>query len=466
MRKNESELNRATIMFVAKRLPQVGADAMRFLENPFNFTLAFRRTGKRAREQELMWCGDCGGSFSKKELQLRENPKYDRKNYFGENRHYLAYCPHCGKEMQLLNADYRKRRLEDVVGIHATLGEWKIDRYFTSTCYCEVGKQVDIHVKEIGQTWTKDGKSYHYCARIGGMFYSKYWKTYEPWHLATYAPECETWWDGTERYEMPSDFSLDNELAKRGIALDQLHGLKLSQILQYMIEDSHFETLWKQGDWEIAKFFKKELAYYWPQVRIARKNGYKIEDLTEWRDYICLIRRHNKDDHNPKYICPANLHEAHQAELTEAERQDRIRAERARREMDERNRLAALEAMKEREKQEEDFAKRRAKYFGICIPFGDGNSIVVLQSIKEFEKEGNTLNHCVFRCGYYLRPNSLILSARDKDGNPIETIEVDLQSFKILQCYGYGDTFTPMHKTIVSTMNKNMGLIKELRRAS
>lgn len=466
MKKNQSELDRAMIMLVAKRLPKVGADAMSFLENPFNYTLAFMRTGKKAREAELMWCCDCGGSFSKKDIQLRQNPKYDRKDYFGDNRRYLATCPHCGKEMQLLNSNYRSRKLEDVVGIHAALGEWKIDRYFTSTCYCKVGEHCDVSVKEIGQTWSKDGKQYHFCSRIGGMFYTKYWKTYEPWHLAQEAPDCNTWWDGTEDYSMPADFSLDAELAKRGIALDKLHGLKLTQILQYMADDYHFETLWKQGDWEMAKFFKKELSRYWPQVRIARKNGYKIENLTEWRDYIDLLGYHRKDTHNPKFICPADLHEAHQAELTEAERLERIRQERLRREANERARQAALDAMKTRKQQNEEFIKRRAKYFGLCIPFGNGNSIVVLKNIDEFEKEGKTLNHCVFRCGYYLRTNSLILSARDENGNPIETLEVDLTTFKILQCYGNNDKFTPLHKTIIHTMNKNMGLIKELRRAS
>ena len=466
MRKNESELNRATIMFVARQLPQVGADAMRFLENPFDYTLSFMRTGKRAKAQELYWCCDCGGSFSKKDLHLRVNPMYDKKNYFGESRHYLANCPHCGKEMQLVNADYRKRRLEDVVGIHATLGEWSIDRYFTSTCYCEVGKQVDIHVKEIGQTWSKDGKSYHYCARIGGMFYSKYWKTHEPWHLATCPPECNTWWDGTERYEMPSDFSLDHELAKRGIALDQLHGLKLSQILQYMIEDSHFETLWKQGDWEIAKFFKKNLAYYWPQVRIARKHGYDITaNLTEWRDTITMLRICHKDTHNPKYICPADLHQLHQDLLEQKRKEDERREEQWRREQDERNRRAAEEAMKNAIKEQDAFIKRREKYFSLVIP-AENFTIVVLQSIEEFKNEGNTLNHCVFRCGYYRMADSLILSARDKDNNPIETIEVNLKTFKINQCYGNHDKFTPLHDSIVKTMNENMWRVKEIRMAS
>ena len=254
MAKNESELNRATIMLVANRLPKVGAEAMRFLENPFSFTLAFGRTGKKAREQELMWCCDCGGSFSKKDLQLRDNPKFNQNYSFGSDRRYIAFCPHCGKEIQLCNSDYRNRKLEDIVGIHTSVGEWSVDRYFTSTCYCKVGEPVDVRVDEVGQSWHKDGKTYHFFARRGGIYFSKYWKTYEPWHLCQYAPvDCDNWWSDTEEYSFPAGFSLDEELTKRGIELNNLHGIRLTQILQYMIDDCHFETLWKQGAWEIAK---------------------------------------------------------------------------------------------------------------------------------------------------------------------------------------------------------------------
>ncbi len=118
--------------------------------------------------------------------------------------------------------------------------------------------------------------------------------------------------------------------------------------------------------------------------------------------------------------------------------------------------------MKKAKEAEQEFIKRREKYFGLSIA-GAGFTIVCLKSIDEFKHEGDTLQHCVFRCGYYDKKNSLILSARDADNNPIETIEIDLQSFKIWQCYGFKDSHTAMHNEIVKTMEDNMWQVKDIR---
>lgn len=467
MRKNQTEIDKATIMFLSKRLPKASEDAMRFLLEPFAHTLAFSKVGKKAAQADTLWCAHCGGIFNRSELtDIHQNPDWNRNNYY-QSRRWIATCPHCGKPMQIICGASRERKLEDVVGFSATMGEWRIDRFYISTEFCKIGQKSETQVHEIAQRWThRDGNVYHYCSPKGGLYYSKFWRWYAPWRFVEQSPECDNdWWNGEERYDTPADFSLDKELTMRGISLDALHGLKLTQILRYMNDDSHFETLWKQGDWEIAKFFKKDLSWYWPQIRIARNHGYKIDNLTEWKDLISLLRGHHKDIRNPKFICPANLHEAHQAELTEAERRERIRQEIWRREADERHRREAEEAMKTRAQKNEEYIKRMQKYFDISIP-ANGFTIVVLQSIDDFEREGSMLKHCVFRCGYYQHANSLILSARDKDNNPIETIEVNLQSFQIAQCYGLNDTYTPMHKAILKAMNENMWRVKEVRLAS
>ena len=49
----------------------------------------------------------------------------------------------------------------------------------------------------------------------------------------------------------------------------------------------------------------------------------------------------------------------------------------------------------------------------------------VLESVQEYLEEGKALHHCVFTNEYYLKEQSLILSARI-DGKRIETIEVSL----------------------------------------
>ena len=117
--------------------------------------------------------------------------------------------------------------------------------------------------------------------------------------------------------------------------------------------------------------------------------------------------------------------------------------------------------MADAKKAEGAFIKRRQKYFGLCI-VAEKFKIVCLQTIDEFKDEGNALHHCVFRMGYFRKADSLILSARDADNNPIETLELSLRTFNILQCRGDHDHNSPLHDEIVKVMNDNMWQVKEL----
>ena len=47
------------------------------------------------------------------------------------------------------------------------------------------------------------------------------------------------------------------------------------------------------------------------------------------------------------------------------------------------------------------------------------------------------------------------------DDKRIETVEVDLQQMKVVQCYGACDKFTIYHDRIVSLVNDNMNIIKQ-----
>lgn len=62
---------------------------------------------------------------------------------------------------------------------------------------------------------------------------------------------------------------------------------------------------------------------------------------------------------------------------------------------------------------------------------------------------------------YYKRPESLILSARIGEKR-IETIEISLKTYSIVQSRGACNKNTPYHDRIVSLMNRNMNLIKAI----
>lgn len=75
---------------------------------------------------------------------------------------------------------------------------------------------------------------------------------------------------------------------------------------------------------------------------------------------------------------------------------------------------------------EKRFHELKSKFFGIC--FTDGTiQVHVLESVQEHLEEGVAMHHCVFDNAYYLKENSLILSATI-EGRRIETIEVNLDA--------------------------------------
>ena len=86
-------------------------------------------------------------------------------------------------------------------------------------------------------------------------------------------------------------------------------------------------------------------------------------------------------------------------------------------------------------------------------------TVKVLESIEEYYEEGKAQNICVFGAGYYTKAESLVLSARIGD-RIIETVEVDLQTLRVVQCHGKGNLNTPYHDRIVDLVNSNAQLIK------
>lgn len=73
------------------------------------------------------------------------------------------------------------------------------------------------------------------------------------------------------------------------------------------------------------------------------------------------------------------------------------------------------------------------------------------------------MHHCVYECSYFARNDSIVLSAR-KDGKRLETIEVNLNTFKIVQSRGTCNEDSKYHNQIIHIVEKNMAEI--IRRAA
>lgn len=76
------------------------------------------------------------------------------------------------------------------------------------------------------------------------------------------------------------------------------------------------------------------------------------------------------------------------------------------------------------------------------------------------------MHHCVFSASYYNIPDSVILSARDKDGRRIETIEFSLTQGKVVQSRGVCNQNTEFHDRIVSLVNDNAFLFEKAKESA
>lgn len=212
-----------------------------------------------------------------------------------------------------------------------------------------------------------------------------------------------------------------------------------------------YETMAKIGQRDL--FFSiankgKSPDRYWQSIKICNRHGYAIKELDIWLDHIDDLLYLGLDTHSPHYVCPENLTEMHRII------NDRASKKRAK----ERTEKELAKLGKEKAK----FIEMRSRFFGLSFP-GVNVTIVCIKSVDEVAEEGRILHHCVFNNGYYKKPDSLLLSARDNNsGKPVETIELDLKSYRILQCRGRYNQDSPYHSEIMRLLEDQC--LPEIRR--
>ena len=210
----------------------------------------------------------------------------------------------------------------------------------------------------------------------------------------------------------------------------------------------------KAGQYPMLRYYLNrsfDMERYWASVKICIRNGYTISDGSMWRDTIDLLRHFGKDTNSPKYVCPSDLKAEHDKLVQKRNRQ--------------REREQLKERRQEAKKHEKEYRKLKGRFFGIVFTDGTLN-IRVLESVAEFAEEGTAMHHCVWSNFYYLKKNSLILSATI-DGVRIETVEVSLKTFRVVQSRGVCNSNTEYHDRIISLVDSNMSLIrKRMRKAA
>lgn len=224
---------------------------------------------------------------------------------------------------------------------------------------------------------------------------------------------------------------------------DGTHEIRTSKLLVSLIKDRISEILIKNRQYMMLEYHidNHNVDRYEKELRICIRHKYVIENPNMWVDTIRMMSELGMDTHNPKFICPENLTSMHDDVLRKYDRH--LEKEREKRD---------LERLAERE---ESYMKMHNAYFGLC--FTDGEiTISTLQSVADIYDEAKHMHHCVFASEYDQRPDSLIMSARDNDGNRIETIEVNTCMMKLMQSQGPCNKDTKYHERIISLVNSHM----------
>ena len=386
------------------------------------------------------WCEKCGHSFTAKTVENEMK------------------CPNCGSILPVAKNRKRTVRGYDYVQIITTKKRWQVIRYFIVKWDGGIGGKPLFYIQEVLQKWCQPGQ--RTITRGAGLVVLPYWCNipysqygdmsikrsdsyfYQEWMKLHIYPRMvfhKAYRLAVERSNKFTYFCADDVIAR-------------------VYSNPYFELLFRCGKYdELKEVLKHEDSFikYWPSIRIALRHKFKPENWNDYIDYLRMLSNLHKDMHSPRYVAPKdydNIHYIILQQFTKKKREE----ERKRREREEIRMAEEAERQKEREAKAIESFNKRIEHFRSLLISSGGIEIRPLMTIQEFSDEGNAMKHCVFALGYYSKPDSLILSARDHEGRRIETIEVGLRDGVVLQSRGPCNTVTDRHEDIINMVQSNM----------
>lgn len=366
-------------------------------------------------------------------------------------------CPECGRSMRL--ADYKTvAPIEhQLFTVFTTFRGLQVARTFDAYRDNSQPGNTTYGIDEVFQTWlSDDGVETITGRQLHRSIYSQRWDFHKPLNIRHHNASCTGQYAIDDSYDLTVSYIYPDirvtPLIRRNGWSNNLRSfcrrISLMDAMRWLLTVPTAEMLVKTGQLDLFCNMvrrRQTSIKYLHSVRITNRRHYIVEDAQMWLDMLQMADDLGLDTHNPDVVCPPDLYAAH----------DHVRARLARlrrkQESEERRRQAILS--------EEGYRKSKGRYFGIC--FGNDDVIIsVLTSVADIAEEGKVMHHCVFEAGYHYKPHSLILSARDSDGNRLETIEVNLRTFTVEQSRARCNGTSPRHDEILDLMRRNMHLIR------
>lgn len=428
---------RERILSLSKRLPAITEK-----QRKYAYEHCFEKVGYLNKGR--VWCLCCGELFDNIDPDMNE-----------------AVCPQCGQKLKIVKS--RKEKFDErcyYTIITITEGFQVCRHFIVEKMMRKVNRNIHdcqkpyYEIHEVTQNWIDEKGKETIVAR--SVRNAMNWRAGSDWDVnkpmeIKIRRKNFYGYDTSSRYDIygvcvyPWTKVL-GKIRRNGYDGD-FHDICPNELFKSLLTDRNAEMLIKNKQYDLLRFMINRLHLpYVSSIKVCNRHKYIIDDASMWIDYMRLLEYFHLDIHNPHYICPSYLKAAH----------DRL--------MDKRRKIEEeherIKKMKDMAECESRYISDKAKFFGIC--FGNKDiTISVIQSVHDMFEEGEAMHHCVFTMEYYKNENSLILSARDKKGNRIETIEVDIKNYKLVQSKGVCNSVTDRHDEIIKLVNANMYLIQK-----
>lgn len=387
------------------------------------------------RCKDEMWCSECGKMWV---------------DTTGQKEGYIR-CPYCGERLKIKISRKKKLCQYEYMTIVTAVDKFQVLRHV------EIGKhkgmkmgEIFYHSTEVCQQWITEDRKETVMAMPMNMGKNA-WIYTQPISIKNsvdcYGYNCYD----INGYVYPKVKLLP--ILRRNGLRTSFHGVTPARMIRAILgENKYAEMLLKTKQYGMLDFYMHRgcLSHPWT-VNICNRNGYIIKDGSMYDDYLHLLDYFHLDTHNANYVCPKNLKKEHD-KLMERKRNieemARVKWER----------ILRMKKEKELKKNIALFWKKIQPFLGMEIK-EEGIVIRPLESVTQFYQEGKAMHHCVYDAEYYKKSDCIILSAQ-KEGRRLETVEISLKTFEIVESRAIYNGVSLYHDKIIELVNRNMWMIR------
>lgn len=389
-------------------------------------------------EAGWLWCTECGKYWM--DIDAKDGDK--------------TVCPYCQAKLEVKKSRKKRENIETYMTIVDRVEEFQVLRHVhvQRSRGTYNGGETNYYMMEVCQQWLSAGNKEMVIAKPMNMSGTA-WNWSEKMSLKA---DRDTWY-GLTRYDINGyvypRVKLLPQLVRNGLGKD-FHDITPATLVRRLLNNDPWpEILLKNSQFSLLKHWFGRGGYIrqtWA-IKICNRNHYIVKDASMWVDYLELLDYFHLDTHNAHYVCPKNLKVEHDRLL---KRKNKLEAERRRRMMEKQKQLD----IEKRKRDIHKFMEHIRPFLGMEIKDSD---LVIrpLESVTQFYAEGKAMHHCVYANEYYARPGCLILSAR-VGGERMETLEVSLDTFEIIQSRSVCNGKSEYHDRIIRLMKENMWMIR------